>query len=69
MMKQIIVAGFFAAILGLAAVNLFARAPEATLNSLSGKLDQVMKTQGDIIRKLDELKTEVNIVKIRATRG
>ena len=32
------------------------------------KLDQILKTQQQILDQLQDLKTEVNIVKIRATR-
>lgn len=37
-------------------------------STVSGKLDEVLKNQQEILRKLDEVRQEVEIVKVRATR-
>ena len=45
-----------------------AKTTEVTLNSLASKVDEVIKNQQDILQKLEELKTEVDVVKIRSSR-
>ena len=55
--------------------NLFAddnQAPAinaAENQSLSQKLDKVIATQDEILRQLDEVKSELQVVKIRASRA
>ncbi len=45
-----------------------AAAQKAQTASVEKKLDQILATQKEIIQKLDELKQDVDVVKIRATR-
>ena len=45
-----------------------AAAPTDT-RSLSQKLDKIIDTQAEILKELDEVKAELQIVKIRASRG
>ena len=63
---------FLAAALCLApsafAADTSAAAPKVQTQQLDKKMDQIIATQKEIIQKLDEIKSEVEVVKIRATR-
>ena len=37
--------------------------------TLSQKLDKVISTQGEILKQLDEIKSELQVVKVRASQG
>ena len=53
--------------------NLFADEVSAVTSgdtgSLSQKLDKIIDTQAEILKELNEMKAELEIVKIRASRG
>ena len=43
--------------------------PPADTSALSQKLDKIIDTQAEILKELDEVKVELQIVKVRASRG
>ena len=60
-MKNKIVSTLFLAVI-FSAIALSARADE------SEKLDRVLANQAQILSKLDEIKSELSVVKVRATQ-
>ena len=42
--------------------------PTAAINDLSAKVDQLIQGQKNILEKIDELKEELRVVKIRVTQ-
>ncbi len=47
---------------------IFATDDSSSQDPLSKKIDQVARTQKIILEKLEEIKTELNIVKVRASQ-
>lgn len=75
-MKEIFSITFFLLILCLtpcahaqtASPALPSKGPSQPSSSDSAKIDEILKTQKEILKKLEEMKQELYIVKIRATR-
>ena len=47
----------------------FAADNSADNGSISGKLDKIIDTQTEILKELQDVKAEVQIVKVRASQG
>ena len=45
-----------------------ALAPSASAQAESGKLDQILEKQDRILRTLEEIKSELQVVKVRSTK-
>ena len=45
-----------------------ALAPSAFAQAESGKLDQILEKQDRILRTLEEIKSELQVVKVRSTK-
>ena len=68
-MKKVMVFFLLAAL--FTAPPLFAETPAKTTDSGTkdqGKLDKIIASQQEILKQLEEIKQELQIVKIRATR-
>ena len=60
---------FFLSFTAFADENQVSAANPSDNQSVSGKLDRIIDTQAEILKQLDEVKAELEIVKIRASRG
>ena len=54
--------------LGLCFFSVLSYADDSTA-FVSAKLDKISETQAQILQKLDEIKSELNVIKVRASQG
>lgn len=72
--KTLVFSIFLALVVSLGVFSLkgFTKEPKSkktgNFNTLSEKIDTVLKNQQDIIEQLEGIKTELGIIKIRASR-